>query len=675
MTQYLALIAVLFFALGTEGRFGPFSTTDPTRAHRRAVDHPLGPSRYWGSMQRPYPTNSWWGNLVVGTGEQTLNTFPYLIKAKDRAVCFNRPHFTANRDYVISHSLDEWCIETPNAERRITSYDDLSVTVKYPAGSAEMTFPFVPGTPYVVAETKNMKVKVRTIMAILRVWDERGKEYKPGNGVVTEASEKYTMELNNGHKWAVYFDRRVSLRLYLGYTESADNFSGVVKFAMYENNGMLRELDRHRRAYAAGADVDYRINGDRGNIQYSWKKRGSGELLMLSLPHHQKHIKNTRRVPAMNYRTIRGNVMGMVGDSWSLELELPTYTWDSPTGVDGRRLDRIKEALRADADSQVTQGDPYFFGVAIGRLARLALIADQLNEAAIAAKIRSNMEDAIVPWLMGTNPDALLYDKTYGGIVSTKGVRNQGADFGNGYYNDHHFHYGYHVYACAVIGKGNPGFLGRYREEILTYARDYANPSRQDRYFPTLRNKDWFGWHSWAAGLFEFGDGKNQESTSEALMSYYGLMLLGEAMHNREMKDLGRLLLGTEMVATKTYWHIPSWSRIYPDAFKPNKMVGVLWGNKVDYSTFFGKNVIFIHGIQMLPFLPPTEQSLDKEFIKEEYELIKGETSPADWMPYKACARAVIDPDGAWNDALGLRQFHTGTCRTIVLHWIATRPR
>ncbi len=76
----------------------------------------------------------------------------------------------------------------------------------------------------------------------------------------------------------------------------------------------------------------------------------------------------------------------------------------------------------------------------------------------------------------------------------------------------------------------------------------------------------------------------------------------------------------------------------------------------------------------MLPFLPPTEESLDKEFISEEYNIIKGETTPDDWMPYRVSARAIIDKQGAWNEAINLKQFHSGTCLTIVLHWIATRP-
>jgi endoglucanase Acf2 len=34
-------------------------------------------------------------------------------------------------------------------------------------------------------------------------------------------------------------------------------------------------------------------------------------------------------------------------------------------------------------------------------------------------------------------------------------------------------------------------FVCDYAEHVLMYARDFANPSPQDPYFPTWRHKDW----------------------------------------------------------------------------------------------------------------------------------------------------------------------------------------
>lgn len=118
------------------------------------------------------------------------------------------------------------------------------------------------------------------------------------------------------------------------------------------------------------------------------------------------------------------------------------------------------------------------------------------------------------------------------------------------------------------------------------------------------RHKDWFAGHSWANGLFAMYDNRNQESTSEAYNAYYALYLLGLATSNTELKNYGNLLLSTEIQSCKKYYHMPEENAVYPSLFKANRMVGMLWSFKADHATWFGSQEIFVHGIQMLPFVP-----------------------------------------------------------------------
>ena len=50
---------------------------------------------------------------------------------------------------------------------------------------------------------------------------------------------------------------------------------------------------------------------------------------------------------------------------------------------------------------------------------------------------------------LGVNSDTLLYDRSYGGVVTVKGMGDSQADYGSGWYSDHHFHYGYLIYAAG----------------------------------------------------------------------------------------------------------------------------------------------------------------------------------------------------------------------------------
>ena len=60
--------------------------------------------------------------------------------------------------------------------------------------------------------------------------------------------------------------------------------------------------------------------------------------------------------------------------------------------------------------------------------------------------------------------------------------------------------------------------------------RDIASPKKDDALFPYLRCFDIYAGHSWASGHAKFGDGNNQESSSESMNAWYGMMLWGEAI-------------------------------------------------------------------------------------------------------------------------------------------------
>lgn len=189
-------------------------------------------------------------------------------------------------------------------------------------------------------------------------------------------------------------------------------------------------------------------------------------------------------------------------------------------------------------------------------MARLALIADELEEHTISERIRSKLRSHLEEWFDSRNVNPLVYDDTWGGIVSLNSMKNVHADFGNAAYNDHHYHYGYFVYAAAVVGKEHPKWLENYTPAVMDLVRDYANPDREDPYFVFCRHKDMYAWHSWAGGVFSAPDAKNQESTSEAVNGYYAVYLLGLALHNDNLANFGRILMQMEIRSARKYWQV-----------------------------------------------------------------------------------------------------------------------
>ena len=267
------------------------------------------------------------------------------------------------------------------------------------------------------------------------------------------------------------------------------------------------------------------------------------------------------------------------------------------------------------------------------------------------------------------------------------------------------FHYGYHVYAAAVAAHLAPKSVAwsgaqsdssgaqHQRERLLLLARDIASPAA-DGSFPRARHKDWFLFVSWASGIALAGgapyrNGRNQESSSEAIHAYYGVALLGTALGEVELASFGRALLAMEVVAAKTYYHAARRPDIYPPAMVSNGMVGMLWQNLAQYQTWFGPAAYLVHGIQVLPVTDVTEFVLDRTLTASgELEVFSSscaatpECKSDGWAAFAAMERALVDPLAAWREvcALGDSVFSSaspagnGNSRLNALYWIATRP-
>src|SRR5687768_6219975 len=129
--------------------------------------------------------------------------------------------------------------------------------------------------------------------------------------------------------------------------------------------------------------------------------------------------------------------------------------------------------------------------------------------------------------------------------------------------------------------------------------RDVANPARDDAEFPFLRCFDPYAGHSWASGHARFGDGNNNESSSEAMNAWAGFVLLGEATGDTSLRDLGAWLFTTELAAIEDYWF-----GVHGDTFPttyPPSAVTMVWGGKGANATWFSADPEMVHGINWLP--------------------------------------------------------------------------
>merc|ERR1711892_948890 len=481
--------------------------------------------------------------------------------------------------------------------------------------------------------------------------------------------------------WILYLSEQIVLTLQGNSFVAFGPFTGYVRAAGVEIGTPFSTsvLDEHATKIPIGGTIAADVDDDVATMRFIWEFIGNGDLIMMALPHHVDTLTNP--LLAHSATALKGNMVTAFGDVWTFLEPLTTLTWNAASPVPEYAIEDIKVALAEDiANTPCCAGDPYFGGKEMAVYARLALIAEELGEEELSAQAREKVKPFAEGWLAGTNGNNLLYDQAWGGIISTNGFNDQQADFGNGMYNDHHYHYGYHIYVAAVLAKADPSWAAEWNDRILHFISDISEPSGACDYYVFSRVKDFYDGHGWASGIFQFDLGKNQESTSESVAAWYAIYLYGLATNNDRVMDLGRLQTALEIRTAWKYWQMTSTESVFPAPFSENKVVGIQWSIKVDYNTWFGSNVEFIHCIQMIPYLPISEELLRPEWIQEEYEVLKEAYNRPEpqlsegWKGYIIMAHAIIDKEAAFDEALQLTAYDDGNTRSTSLYWISTRP-
>lgn len=425
-------------------------------------------------------------------------------------------------------------------------------------------------------------------------------------------------------------------------------------------------------------------------IDYAWRKQGWGDLLMLANPLHLRLLSedcSVRVLDDFKYRSIDGDLVGVVGDSWVLKTDPLSPTWHSTRGVNDDGVDEVVAALRKDVDSlassPIATTSSYFYGKAIARAARLALIAEEVGCPEVIPAVHRFLKATVTPWLDGSfQGNGFLYDPKWGGLVTKQGLQDSGADFGFGIYNDHHYHLGYFLYAIAVLAKIDPSWGRKFMSQAYSMVADFMTLSRKcGASYTRLRTFDLWKLHSWAGGLTEFGDGRNQESTSEAVNAYYSAALLGLSYGDTHLVSVGATLTAFEMLAAQTWWHVREGEGIYEDDFSSNnRVVGVLWANKRDSGLWFAppewKECRL--GIQLLPLLPISEALFpDIGFVKD----LVSWTTPAlardgvgeGWKGFVYALEGVYDKESALAKTRALASHDDGNTLTNLLWWLHSR--
>lgn len=276
--------------------------------------------------------------------------------------------------------------------------------------------------------------------------------------------------------------------------------------------------------------------------------------------------------------------------------------------------------------------DTYFYGKAMCRVGELIHVANMVNHIEARDLFISELQAKIEPWLIGglDNSPYYFYDNNWKVLIGYPS--SFGADTG---LNDIHFHAGYFIRAAAILAQYTPEWIKKYDEMIMLLIKNSANYDRKDEMFPYMRNHDQYMAMSYASGSALFGNGNNQESSSESINFANSVYQYGLSTNNKVVRDVGIYLYTNEVQSIEEYWFEIDKDVSHPEYPEPCSCM--VWSNGLAYCIWWNGDIYEFHGIN---FLPITSASV---YLAKHPEYLK---INQDWM----YANAANSQKNKWID-------------------------
>jgi endo-1,3(4)-beta-glucanase len=661
----------------------------------------MSPSSLWSSqLKAPYATNEWWEDAVLDHGGNPITPEPLQVMLQADGIQMGlNPKVVAPNTYyifkVFRYGLKLSFGDPEAVSHSVVGYDAMSVTAQYTNSKSKApiaTLPIVRGSPYVTAIYKDTATVTVNFVgcALLGIQSnvKKSKKAPPSNLI---KGTLFTVHLNTTQAWLIHTSEEVTFkwdsRQLVSTTAVKPGFIIRLSALPFTTPSHAQTAHQVLTKYAGcvphGGTVDVDTDETHVISKILWKATGPAGKpcapLIVAMPHMQNVLSKKLHIfTGVEYDGLLGPLIGIASSSWVWRMQFTNISWTAPEPLSASFKATLKEQVPKDVKKVGFAPEPYAFGKQVCRYARLSLLAEELGLDEAMAKADASIKDGFSGWFED-GMDTVVYDGTWFGAVPANGLTDAGADFGAGWYNDHHFHYGYWLYAAAVVAKHDPEWAKKYEPHFTALARDIANPSGEDSHFPVYRYFDWYAGHSWASGLMGFVNGRNQESTSEAINAWYGMQLYGEAVGNNNLKQTGRVLLAHELEAARVYWRATDSQMIYPYEFARHKGAGMVWGDKVEQGTWFGAGPVYALAINIMPYTPITEAYLRKDWLRETIPVLKQALTEGnyldDWRVIVYMAQAVIDPEAAWTALQSVTvRSDEGMTLSNVLWWVGTRP-
>ena len=524
------------------------------------------------------PTNRWFSGLAFGDEAQPVFMHPLSFGLTDGGFAFGLPTTSASEKTIMGGYKPELEMSFGAEKSLVSAYDTLTVTLEHLDGAGALLgrTTIAQGSPYVRLDAES---DLEMTGALPYTAD--------GDFFTLLAGETtYGLVVDDGK----VADKKITL-----------SKGGSATWFVVPTDGDAGTLAGLAKNKITGSSVSYEVTDDKVTTTLTYE--ADGGTVFAIRPHQQRDLDNGIKADLGTYPNIYGTLTVASGNelTYTVPTSQPTSALDL-SKLSGDEKTELSDAVTKDcAELPDFPADTYFGGKALYRAAMLWQLATQLELADAAKQVGDKLTETLQKWCEPKGADTrdafcFVYDEQGKGIVGLT------PSFGSDEFNDHHFHYGYFLYAAGVLSQDNPDLAKQLQPVMDLVAADIGSNAGNGA-FPDRRVFDVYAGHSWASGTSPFADGNNQESSSEAITAWTGLAKWAKSTGNDALETEAVWMLSTEAQAGLDYWtNFDHAEPVYSGY--GHQIVTLNWGGKRDYATWFSPEPAAMLGILVIPMSP-----------------------------------------------------------------------
>jgi len=635
---------------------------------------------------RAVPTNQWYSALLFSAQPEVLYAQPLTVKASTAGLEVALPTRqvipTERRDVEIAYPHRDPITIAPTAfapgQVRLEQASDWAIDIALAQGPDQLLATVAHGSPYVHAQVSRGDLTIQLPAAGTRLPSD-----DPRTLLIETKGQRWALFGPSGVQWQATSptEWRAQLPAGKGYLAAAPLPDA--------QPATLALLQRHAYARLQDTRASWQVQAATSQVSTTFHTTVQhlegpdvGPLLAL-YPHHWFDNPAVANKLGPSYDTVRGPLRLLAASSFTMARPYHGFVPWWPAVADHPRLPELRELMKTDQRNarrmmlEIGTG-PYWQGKGLQRITKLLDVVEQQGDTAGRDALLALLKKRIEDWFSGdSNKTYFHLDKRLGTVVAYPEEY-----FAVQQMNDHHFHYGYWIRAAAEIALRDPAWASRDKWGAMVdwLVADIATTERGRADFPFLRNFDVYEGHSWASGISLGPHGNNQESSSEALNTWAGLILWGEVTGNPALRELGQYLFSSEADAVRHYW-FDQQHLVFAPEYKAVE-ASMVFGGKYAHNTWWTDEPRQIKGINLLPMTTAsTHLARDPAFIQRSLATLPADTAvfasrgkradpPDIWQDIFIKYQALADPAAAlaaW-DRWG--SVELGDTRSHALHWL-----